>query len=125
MKEPKFATFVNHEREDYRQKYFAARPDVDLFISTFVDKQTNMELGNKWNKLSMDQAQILSLLSNYKSKESKSGNKRPDGSNSNFSVDNRFKGKPRPWRTKGPKDGESLEKISKGGHTFKWVPPCK
>ena len=35
--------------------------------------------------------------------------------------DDKFKG-PRPWRRKGPKDGESDERVTKGGHKFKWNP---
>ena len=29
---------------------------------------------------------------------------------------------PGTWRTKGPRDGEPLERITKDGHTFKWDP---
>ena len=121
MKEPEFATFVNREREDYRKKPFAGRPDVDLLISTFVDKQKNMELDNKWSKLSMEQSQILFLLFTYKSNTSKSGNQRTCEDNGAIS-ENPFKGNPPPWRSKGPKDDEPLEKVFKGGHTFKWNP---
>ena len=91
-------------------------------MGTFIDKQTNMESDNKWNKLSMEQAQILSLLAKYDNKDSIS-KKRPSPSTENGpSDDGKIKYQPRPWRTKAPKDGEPFEKITKGGHTFKWDP---
>ena len=62
MKEPDCATFVNRDRETYRQTTTASRPTIDNLIATFTDKQTNMESDNKWNKLSMDQTYILSLI---------------------------------------------------------------
>ena len=54
MKEPDCATFVNRDRETYRQTITASQPTIDNRIDTFTDKQTNMESDNKWNKLSMD-----------------------------------------------------------------------
>ena len=71
MKETEFATFVNREREEYRKLPQATRPDIDTLIPTFMDKQTNMESDSKWNKLSMEQAQILSLMVKVDSKMSR------------------------------------------------------
>ena len=110
MKETEFANFVNREREDYRKQPVATRPAVDTLMVTFIDKQTNMESDSKWNKLSMEQAQILSLLANNGSKNSSKQNSNTD------------KYQPRPWRTKLLKDGTPLEKVTRGGHTFKWDP---
>ena len=64
MKEAEFANFVSREREDYCKQSASTRPNVDLLMGTFIDKQINMESDSKWNKLSMEQAQILSLLAN-------------------------------------------------------------
>ena len=119
MKETEFSNFVSREREDYRKLPAASRKKVDLLLGTFIDKQTNMESDSKWNKLSMEQAQILSLLaSNY----DKGSTRPPKRHTQNAVSGEQTKYQPRPWRTKAPKDGAPLEKITKGGHTFKWDP---
>ena len=94
MKEAEFASFVSREREDYRKKDRAARPSVDELIPTFIDKQTNMESDHKWNKLSMEQAQILSLMAKLENKKEKDTRKSEPRSNN---EDTKYK--PRPWRT--------------------------
>ena len=51
------------------------------------------------------------------------GNKR--STNQNVTSDDsgeQLKYQPRPWQTRAPKDGAPLEKVTKGGHTFKWDP---
>ena len=111
-KETEFTTFINREREDFWKQPLATRPDIDTLIPMFMDKQTNMESDNKWNKLLMEQAQILLLLTKLESKSKTSENKSTDKSVAK-------KGGPRPWRKKGPKEGETLERVSKGEHTFK------
>ena len=65
----------------------------------------------------MEQAQILSLMAKLENKKEKDTRKSEPRSNN---EDTKYK--PRPWRTKPPKDGEPTEKVSKGGHTFKWNP---
>ena len=49
---------------------------VDQLITTFIDKQTNMETDQKRNKPSMEQAQILSIMANLDSKDKKDSKKR-------------------------------------------------
>ena len=88
-------------------------------MGTFIDKQTNMESDNKWNKLSMEQAQILSLLASNHDKSNKRSTSR-NATNDDSGEQTKYQ--PRPWRTKAPKDGAPLEKVTKGGHTFKWDP---
>ena len=71
MKETEFSYFVSREREDYRKKPAASREKIDLLLGTFIDKQINMESDSKWNKLSMEQAQILDLLASNHDKDNK------------------------------------------------------
>ena len=118
MKETEFANFVNREREDYRKQPTATRTSVDLLIGTFIDKQTNMESDSKWNKLSMEQAQILSLLAHTNNAGNKRGIEKQKLTDDD--SDEQPKYQPRPWRTKPPKDGDPLERVTKGGHIFKW-----
>jgi len=59
MKETEFANFVSREREDYRNQSASTQPKIDLLMSSLINKQTNMESNSKWNKLSIEQAQIL------------------------------------------------------------------
>ena len=53
MKETEFATFVSHKRDEYRKQPSTSRPSIDSLMGTFIDKQTNMDSDNKWNKISM------------------------------------------------------------------------
>ena len=124
MKETEFANFVSREREDYRKQPTTSRKTVDSLLGTFIDKQTNMESDSKWNKLSMEQSQILSLLVSNQDKDNKrSANRNATNRNAmNDDSGEQTKYQPRPWRTKAPKDGAPLEKVTKGGHTFKWDP---
>ena len=117
MKETEFATFVNREREEFRKAPRATRQSIDSLIQLLIDKQTNMESDKKWNKLSMEQAQILSLIATCEGKDATDNTKKPTSS----SGDGKKSG-PRPWRLKGPKAGEPLERVTKGGHSFKWDP---
>ena len=92
---------------------------MDTLIATFIDKQTNMESDSKWNKLSMEQVQILSLLPNNNNNGAKK-DKKQNSTNDDSAGQTKYQ--PQPWRTKPPKDGDPLEKVTKGGHTFKWNP---
>ena len=71
----------------------------------------------------MEQAQILSLLEKCDNKNNNPNNRHSSNASINSYSDKRkIKYQPRPWRTRKPKDGEPFEKITKGGHTFKWDP---
>ena len=65
----------------------------------------------------MEQTQILSLMEICEDKNNPNIVKK----STSLSVDVK-KFQPRPWRLTGPKDGESFERVTKGGHTFKWNP---
>ena len=74
-----------------------------------------MESDSKWNKLSMKQARVLSLLAS----NNDHGSKRSTKQNlTNDDSGEQTKYQPRPWWTRPPKDGAPLEKFIKGGHTF-------
>ena len=70
----------------------------------------------------MEQSQILSLLAKYEGSSSKTPKSTNWTKTAPPPVDGDTNFQPQPWRTKGPKDGEPLERITKGGHTFKWDP---
>ena len=118
MKETEFATFLSCEHEDLCKQPSASRPSVDTLVGTFIDKQTNMESDNEFNKLSMEQAQILSLLAKYDDKGNNNTSKKRIATNNYSEMQTKYQ--PSPWRTRAPKDGTPLEKVINGGHTSKW-----
>ncbi len=67
----------------------------------------------------MEQAQILPLLADITDTCSKRHLKQLT-KNDISGVQTKYQ--PRPWRTRAPNDGAPLEKVTKGGHTFKWDP---
>ena len=83
-----------------------------------------MESDSKWNKLSVEQSQIPFLLVSNQDKDNKqSANRNATNRNAtNDDLGEQTRYQPRPWRTRAPKDGAPLEKVTRGGRTSKWDP---
>jgi hypothetical protein len=137
MEEKEFHRYVCDKHDDYRELDPTSRPTVKALIKQFKRKQTNMESDQKWNKLSVQDAQILALTTYLTSKgydsdasrnrrkrnattpsDPEKSPKRPTKSPNDTTTKKRDFSYPE-WRLEAPKEGESTTKEVDGKH-YHW-----
>ena len=67
MREDEFTTYITTEQELYCKA--SSKELIDSLINKFQEKQTNMDIGGKWNQPYSNQHMIIPLLSKSEEKE--------------------------------------------------------
>ena len=117
MPEQKFSMFVAQQHDIYRASSRGSRESVTMLINKMIAKQVNMEAENEWNKLSLEQSQILALTARLQEAKgsAKTSHTQQDSNSLNNQPDkDRKKFKYPEWKKVPPAEGEPGEKIVDG-----------
>ena len=125
MHEAEFKRFVKSERDTWWKMPKNNRTNLTNLIKTFTDKETSMSAEQEWNKMSLQDAQVMALLTHVeKLEEAYSTTTQTNPSESGKSDNKRKRDTYPKWKLNAPEDDKATT-ITREDKTYHWCTKCR